>query len=61
MRATRASLAVTVAAIALIALPSAAAATPFTFTDVETFSESFADERPCAWTSSTRQRSAAGS
>ena len=44
MRATRSSLAVTVAAIALIAMPSAASATPVTFTEVETFSESFADE-----------------
>jgi hypothetical protein len=44
MRATRTSLAVTVAAIALIALPGAALAKPLTFTTHETFSETFADE-----------------
>ena len=44
MRATRSSLAITVAAIALMAVPSAASAKPLTFTTHETFSETFADE-----------------
>jgi hypothetical protein len=44
MRATKTYLAVTVAAIALIAMPSAAMAKPVTFTEHETFSESFSDE-----------------
>ena len=44
MRATRSSLAVTLAAIALVALPSVASAKPVTFTTHETFSESFSDE-----------------
>ena len=44
MRATKSSLAATLAAIALIALPGAALAKPVTFTNHETFSESFADE-----------------
>lgn len=44
MRATRSSLAITMAAIALIAMPTAASAKPLTFTEHETFSETFADE-----------------
>ena len=44
MRATRSSLAVTVAALALIATPSLASAKPVTVTEHETFRESFADE-----------------
>ena len=44
MRATRSSLAIIVAAIALIAMPSVATATPLTFTTHESFSETFADE-----------------
>ena len=44
MRATRSTLAVSLAATALIALPSAALAKPVTFTNHETFSESFSDE-----------------
>ena len=44
MRATRTALAVTVSAIALIALPGAASAKPLTITTHETFSETFADE-----------------
>ena len=60
MRAARSSLAVTVAALALIATPSLASAKPLTSTEHETFSETFADEPSLCMDSSTRRASRAG-